>query len=656
MITMDKLLNKPKITAVYIIMFLATSVIFAGCSPRNYDPPDRTSWVPEGPRIVPYIGDSSGPAGGDVLGNPSGYFKTFHSDTLNSDEVVIAAAPVFEADWIAETDMYLPEGPTFDKSGNLYLSPLWPQEDVVLFSLDPDDGSRRWEITGFSNGGGAPLILDDPDNPGEQIIYLGLYDRAIAVKPDGTIVWDVSTGLPEVTPGSDPNTHVYGINYDPTTDALIALAGDGHLYALDRKTGASLLSSEYIIPGEKSPPGTFTVPAFLENKVNELLDPLIGARAALFVKSPSELLVNALLGNENKVANYFSVDPHSGRIWVAATAPDGEDGSVDGVSEYGALYCLKLVDDGEGMYTMEEQFHTSFAGGTAATPALSADGLRVYEGDNFGKLIAFDASDGHKLWELDVGIQICASISVASDNNELYLPTTDAIIKVVDKGDHGEEVWRSDFDMYPNKPYNKDMLTASICANGIAFQAAQCLVIGDMPPIPLALGVGLLDRETVHVRYFTEGREESVSVTSIGPDGSIYIGHSPIRRAAVVALFGECVPEITGGVQKFSAKRLDLLARDAVHAAANRAKNVAVNGGGWANDVKNVEVKQIGILIEQCRTSSAKAVSDGDLTAGQWTTLDGYLTLAESALSLTIPDFTTAFLNLYMADNLLPSS
>jgi len=39
------------------------------------------------------------------------------------------------------------------------------------------------------------------------------------------------------------------------------------------------------------------------------------------------------------------------------------------------------------------------------------------------------------------------------------------------------------------------------------------------------------------------------------------------------------------------------------------------------------------MLIDQCRGVSAKAVSDGDLTAGEWTTIDGYLTAAESALS-----------------------
>jgi len=198
------------------------------------------------------------------------------------------------------------------------------------------------------------------------------------------------------------------------------------------------------------------------------------------------------------------------------------------------------------------------------------------------------------------------------------------------------------------------LLTAAICANGIAFQAAAASLFQDSLPIPLSLGAGLLDRQTGEIRYFVKGREESVSVTNIGPDGSIYIGHSPVRRAFSSAIFGGMVLPVTGGIQKFSAIRLDLLIRDAVHAAADRANNVSVNGGSWSTDVKDIEVKQINMLIDQCRGVSAKAVSDGDLTAGEWTTIDGYLTAAESALSAF--NFALAYQHLNDADNLLPDN
>ncbi len=653
------------ICTIFLCFLFASLFVLGGCSSKKYSPPERTSWTPEGPRAIPYIGDTGDPAGGDVLGNPAGYFRTLHGDSINSDEVTIAAAPVFEQDWVAEPNTFNPEGPTFDKSGNLYFSPLYsPEEDVILISLDPDDGSRRWAITGVSGGCGAPLILDDPNNPGEQIIYAGSYDRAVAVKPDADknldnivekneMVWDVATGL-TATPG-EQIPHIFGLNYDPTTDTLIGLAKDNHIYVLDRSSGSLLLSSPFSLPDiAPSPAGEpIDVPDFIGNKVDELAKPILG-------EIPIEDLLGTLLGNSVMVANYFSVDPHTGKIWVAATSPDDEDGVEDGVSEYGALYCLKLVSAGSsGLYTVDNLFHTSFVGGTASTPALSADGQKVYVSDNFGKLIAIDASDGSDgniIWELDVGQQIFASISVASDNGELYCSTQDAIIKVIDNGTSATESWRSTLDMYFKmaNSVNVNLLTATICANGIAFQAASAIILADRIPVPISLGVGLLDRETGKIRYFIEGREESVSVTNIGPDGSIYLGHSPVRRLFSPALFGGIVQSVTGGIQKYSAKRLDLLIRDAVHAAADRANNVSVNGGSWSTDVKDIEVKQIGMLIDQCRTVSVKAVSDGDLTGEEWTTIDGHLIAAESALAAL--DFAAAYQALQNADNLLPNN
>jgi len=642
-----------------VFAIIAASILFSSCSPKPYGPPERTDWAPDGPRTVPYIGDASDPAGGDVLGNPAVFWRTMHGDGLNSDEVAIAAAPVFEQDWVAEPNTFNGTGPTFDKSGNLYFSPRFsPGEEVLLISLDPNDGSRRWAIKGGPKGCGAPLILDDPDNPGEQIIYVGSYDRAVAVKPDadanldkvvetGEMVWDVATGL-TATPGERPPM-IFGLNYDPTTDSIIGLARDNHIYVLDRKTGSPLLSSPYSLPDIAPSPANdpINIPDFIKPKVEQVAKPFVGETSV-------DYFIEILLGNNVMVANYFSIDPHTGKIWVAATAPDGEDGAVDGVSEFGALYCLKLVSAGGGLYTVDNLFHYSFEGGTASTPALSADGLRVYVGDNLGKLLAIDASDGSIIWELDVGEQIGGSISVASDNGELYCVTITTIIKVIDNGTSATESWRATFDMYPQifGSVNINICTASICANGIAFQAGSATMFAGNPLI-ISLGCGLLDRETGKIRYFTEGREESIGVTSIGPDGSIYLAHLPVRRLFSSALFGGLVPSITGGIQKFSAKRLDLLIRDAVHAAADRANNVAVNGGSWSNELKDVEVKQIGMLIDQCRAASVKAIADGDLAAATWATIDGYLTAADSTLSIATPDFTLAYQNLQQADSLL---
>ena len=130
-------------------------------------PASITQWAPEGARTV---GDYEY----GVIPRPNG-FHTMHVGPNNTDNVWVALAPRLELDWISETELYVPEGPTYDNAGNLYFSPLFPPlpgRDVSLVSLDLATGARNWEIEGdgLNAGSGAILILNDPENPGEQII------------------------------------------------------------------------------------------------------------------------------------------------------------------------------------------------------------------------------------------------------------------------------------------------------------------------------------------------------------------------------------------------------------------------------------------------------------------------------------------------------
>ncbi len=623
-----------KTTATRTAMMIFLVAVFAaavGCTPtpKPYDPPDKTTWAPDGCRLVP----SDSP----VLGSPTEYFRALHADTMNSDELSIAFAPVFEYEWIAETDMYIAEGPTFDGDGNLYFSPVAPGEDVILVSLDPETGSRRWAVSGTGlYGGGAPLVLNDPLSPADQIIYNGGYDRAVAVQPDGTVLWDAATGLPAPPPPSDDlvSCHCFGLNYHVQADTLIGLTGDGSIYVLDRATGVQLLAAPYVVPGEPSPPRpTTSLPDNVVEKANDALRALLGAFPP--ESTPLGTLTDVLLGFDTKVANYFSVDAHTGRLWVVATAPDAEDGTVDGISEYGALYCLELLTAGGPPYTINELFHTSFEGGSGSTPTLNADGTRVYIGDNISNLIAMDTSDGSVIWQLDVGSQIFGSIGVASDNGEVYASTAEAVIKVIDQGTFGEEIWRTAADGYnPGAGQNFNLQLATVGANSLFVHSGAGLLVNDYP-MPLKVGIGSLDRETGAVRYFADGPEESVSAISTGPDGSVYLGHSPLRRAVAWGMFGELgwTEPITGGVGKYAARRLDLLIRDAACAAAARALNAHSNEGICPASAET-DIRQIQGLVDQCRRSSAKAIADGDLTPADWTTLDGYLTDAEASLAL----------------------
>jgi hypothetical protein len=339
--------------------------------------------------------------------------------------------------------------------------------------------------------------------------------------------------------------------------------------------------------------------------------------------------VNYLYGGGGVVTNFFSIAPDSSRIYIAATAEDAEDGTEDGKSEIGAIYALDLVNDldgGSGVLEFQITNRATFQGGTGSTPALSADGQRVYVSDNLGNVIALD-NELNEVWRVDVGEPLVGSISVSPDNRELYAVTANDVIKLVDSGDSGAVKWTAKltgFDGYANVDKQTNSLTATITANGvvIGIGGGKKLLGANLM---LHVGMGLLDRETGELRYFAEGREDSLAMSIVAPDGSIYVAHSPIRRAVGKAMYPELTADITGGIARYKPIRRDLLARDAICAAEARGANASTLNQATKLAAINTDIRQIAVLIKQANGAISNAVSDGDMTAEDARTLGNLL-------------------------------
>ncbi len=611
-----------------LFVFLAGFIMVACDDPRVFDPPAKTNWAPSGARVV-------GNYNYDVIPQPDG-FHTMHVGPNNSDNVWIAAAPMFELDWVAETSMYVPEGPTYDNEGNLYFSPLYPREDVSLVSLDAETGLRRWAITGDGrNGGsGAVLILNDPDNPGKQIIYHASYEQVMALNTDGTSIWSTASGLtlPTIVPGKKSDAHSFGFNYHPPTDSLIGVTIDGKLLAFDRADGQSIAPIEQL-PGA---PALSQLPALAQL----IIDASDALTDSVFGQTPDglsffSLIREIIFGGGFLVTNYFGIDPNSGHIYVAGTADDDADGTTDGVSELGALYVLDLVDDGNGGLEFSVVNSTTFIGGTGSTPTISEDGNRVYVSDNLGNVITLD-SDLNELWRFDVGDPIVASVAVSPDNSEIYVVTQFDVFKLIDQGNSASLAWSATlnaFDGFVSVVTQFNALTPTITANGISVSVGGGLNIGGSNII-FHVGMGLLDRDTGQLRYFAEGREESIAISSIAPDGGLYIANSPVRRVTGQVLFSGLTPApIIGGISRYKPIRLDLLGRDAVCAAQARAANAASLGAPDAASADE-DIRQIQVLIDQSRAALSNAVNDGDIDSATASSITAALDLAEPNLSL----------------------
>lgn len=600
-------------------------------TPRSYALPGKTAWKPEGARNISQSDN--------INARQVTFGRLLHTDTRSSDEIATVFAPVIARDWTAEPNFFVPEGPVFDTQGNIYFSPVFPPENVIVVSIEPEAGKRRWVLEGFSAGAGTPLILIDPDT-GEDIVYVGSYDRAVAMTTDGEILWDVATGLPKLNPTEvKANQHSFGINYHLQSDALIAAMGDGHVYILDRKTGKSLLEAPFMMPGAPTKVSNFALPENIAAKANSDISHMVGNPGGNLGGNPGDSYdpINAVLhataGELQKISNFFSIDSNNGRIWIAATLPDEEDGNADGWSDFAALYGMDLVCD-EMPCRLDIKVVFQVPGGTASTPTISADGKRVYVADAFGLVYAVNAVNGDTIWSIDVNSKVQGSLVVSADNGEIFANTKTEIKKIFDRGEHAELAWTAKMDMYEAGRFQRNFkaLGAELGANGLAFTGAVGFVSGKQK-FPFKLGAGLIDRKTGEVIYFADGAEDSVSSMVSGPDGGMYIGNSPLRRVLGRQILGESKsPQpVTGGITKFKPIHQNLIIRDALWAAANRAANAATLVDSHRAVVEE-DIYQIRQLLDQCVRVAPAAIKEGSLKLQQWEMIKGYIEQAETSL------------------------
>lgn len=587
-------------------------------TPRMLPAPERTAWRPDGCRSVPFTHP--------VLA-PRTAFRRAHGDLESSNEVDLAYAPVFARQWIAEPALYQVTTPAFDSAGNLYMTPLLPHEPILMISLDPDSGGRRFVVplaAGQRGGGAVPMVLREPETDGE-VVYMNGYERIIAVRTDGSPVWETPTGLGSAT---TPQQSPIGLAWVPNADAIVGLTRDGFVILLDRRSGAPLLPAPLQLPGERTPPRTQTIPASLAAAVDVLLQPFVTFSAGRGVLD----LIDVLLGGNSEVANNLSVDGRYNRLWIAASARDGEDGTVDGVSELGAIYRFDVVPDGSS-WRLDEVCHRTFPGGSASTPTLGQNGTRVYLGDDAGALIAIDADDCGEAWTVPLDSQIFGSIAAASDGRELFAASANGIFQVFDDGDHGRRGWTAALDVY-DIPSDlggyggMNLLLAGIGANGLLIHTGAGLVTGTQR-LPVRTGIAHIDRLTGQTRWFADGLDESLGAMSTGPDGALYLPHAPLRRAFSLAL-GQTTEPLVGGVSKWASTRPEYLLRDAVCAAADRARNAAANRT-LCPDSAAADAHQVQSLVAQSR-SAAAAASGTRLSASELVRFERLFARADAQL------------------------
>lgn len=587
--------------------------------PRTAAPP-VSPWRPDGTR-------HASPA--ETRMADTGIWRQRHGDGRNSDETLLAGAPTFgPAKIIAPDELYF-TAISFGRDSTIYASPNASKDQTFLVAYDIVTGRERWRIKsdGPVPAGGVPIVL--PDGKGGETIYQVGYEEAMALGTDGEILWRSATGL-KLDDAEDGIGLMWGPSYNENLDIIMGVSGKGEFIAFDRESGRLLTPQPLRVPGAPSPVRDVDMPKQLVRQLTA------GLSRALGYQLPDDVVervLNVVRGDGINIANYHSVDPETGRIWLSATAPDDADGEADGLSKYGALYGIDVTrNEADGALSLTIGCSAYFNGGSASTPGLRGDGKRVYVADGEEHLLAYD-SDCNKLWEIKAGAQIVASPSVALDNSEVYVITAVALLKIVDEGESARVAWSAGFDMYDaSYPLvQKNLLTAAIAANGIYAQAGLGIATrsADERPgfLPLRRGGARLDRETGEVLWYAENTGDSVAVTEVAPNGALVIPQSPVRSVLAGLAFPGKEGTLTGGIAVFMPDRPALLARDATCSAAMMAAEGETAARADAAESFNAQARA---LMRQAAAAMPDHAArfEGSADAGRLDTLCRELTQA----------------------------
>ncbi|MCC1498296.1 hypothetical protein [Alcanivorax sp. 1008] len=691
---------------------------------RSTSNPALTDWAPQGPRI----------ASGEEMNNPVlpslDRFYTIHGGVRSTDEVPIVFAPVFEQTWNAESNAFVTESPAFGADGSSWFMPAVPTTNAdgsknLMIKLSPQ-GQRRFTVTDRQLGstyfgstalpatygsGSATLVLRDPAS-GRDVGYGASFTRAWAVDDTGRLIWSTPTRPASITAALATNDgaqlageldkphRTFGITYHPAADAVVVADISGDLMAFDRATGKQI--GALVMPGSPATGGDNVLsggnlPPELTSRVLDSLFGLLGQTmresGIEFDESLGITPILAVLGGGAVIGNQISVDPNSQALWVASTDLDENDSNPgDGLSEKGALYRIDLQRSGDQL-AFNIVCKALFDGGTTSTPAVSADGERVYTTDNFGAALAFNRQC-QEVWRVDVGEAAVASLAVSSEvGAEIYYPTLTTIYKIQENSrrDGAEVIWQADLDrsfrtglartaadtilqgarrvlearlgtelpgpLVEIRAFNLDL--ATIAQNGVMIHSGYGLVLnlnGFKLGLPLALNNGLYDRGTGAWINATPALEENIGAMYTAPDGTIIMGSSPLRRAilrtlvktpdfllpdlsptldAIVdAMVNQVVRPLEGGVTKYGVtRRFDLIARDASCQAEKRIHNANRYRLVSASTGLDAEIRDTQRLIRQAREGLADARSRWEIGYWQAWLISSSLNGAESALN-----------------------
>lgn len=322
----------------------------------------------------------------DIAVGPGSGWPAAHHDARNSNTSPVTGARKVALDWSRPIGGPLAEPVTIGPEGQLFLTTRLP--NCAVFSFQMATGRKRFCNPLGPNGIAGASVIDAATN-----VYLGDDDGVSSQNYLGQPRWRTPVaGVP--------------VSLQFTGDGnLLSITHTGQIDVLSRQTGERIAPTMQLL-GE---------PDFL--RYPELTRPAAGQGVPDCAAG----------GPECAVATVAAVDEKSGRIYLTLWEP----------GKPAALMALRYRDN-----RIEREWRAELlTGGSATSPALSADGRTVYVGDNSNRLIAIDTADGRTKWVQNLEWTPRGGISVSADGLIVPSGPDGYLLALRDKGDSAEVAW-----------------------------------------------------------------------------------------------------------------------------------------------------------------------------------------------------------------------
>ncbi|MET9289563.1 PQQ-binding-like beta-propeller repeat protein [Nocardia beijingensis] len=320
-----------------------------------------------------------------TVGTGKGWTAAYH-DGRNSGTTPVTGSRKIGLSWQRPVGGPIAQPVTLGPDSQLFVTTRLP--NCSIFSFQMATGRKR-----FCNALGPSAISAPSAVDGMTNVYVGDDSRVISFNYLGQPRWA---------------TPVAG------TPVSVQFTGDGKLLTISQSGQVDVLSRQT---------GDRTVPT-----VQLLGEPDFLAHAGLGWPDAGQGLDDCATGGPHcPVANISPIDA-GGRFYVTLWQP-GRPAA--------ALVALRYT----GAKVAREWSAELLLGGSATSPALSADGGTVYVGDNNNRLIALDTTDGRTKWVHRLDWTPRGGISVSDDG--LIIPSDEEgyLLALRDNGDTAETAW-----------------------------------------------------------------------------------------------------------------------------------------------------------------------------------------------------------------------